>query len=195
MAAIKSALELALERTASIKGDKDSIKGYEAEQKGKKLANEFLAGGTEAKFLEDALKKAPKDEQKALKQGLFEALLQQLMLPATKDDAPRTVRAAEGLAALLSDRRFSAVADQFKELIAAYVEETSRFEEAIKQQYAPKLQQKEEEIARRLGTRVKLDPFQDPEFVAFFNQNMDALKQHYQGAIDQVKKEAAEAFK
>ena len=42
MGKIKSALELALERTESIKGDRSSIDQFEAKQRGKKLANAFL---------------------------------------------------------------------------------------------------------------------------------------------------------
>ncbi|MCL2270275.1 MAG: hypothetical protein FWC24_02920, partial [Treponema sp.] len=59
-----------------------------------------------------------------------------------------------------------------------------------RQQYAPKLRQKEEEISRRMGREVRLDPFQDPEFVAFYNQNLNALKANYQAIVDQVRNEA-----
>jgi hypothetical protein len=72
--------------------------------------------------------------------------------------------------------------------------EAARYEEAIKQQYAPKLKQKEDELTRRLGRQVKLDPFQDPEFVAFFNQHINALKENYQAAIDQIKETAIGYF-
>jgi hypothetical protein len=64
----------------------------------------------------------------------------------------------------------------------------------ITQQYAPKLRQKEEELARRTGRPVTLDPFQDPEFVAFYNQNMSVLKERYQAAIDQVRETANSFF-
>jgi len=46
-----------------------------------------------------------------------------------------------------------------------------------------------------LGRAVKLDPFQDPEFVAFYNQNMNTLKDRYQSVIDQVREQAGQAFK
>jgi hypothetical protein len=39
-----------------------------------------------------------------------------------------------------------------------------------------------------------LDPFQDPEFVAFYTQHINALKQNYQGVVDQVREEAASGF-
>jgi hypothetical protein len=36
---------------------------------------------------------------------------------------------------------------------------------------------------------------QDPEFTAFYNQNMNALKGNYQTAIDEVSAEARRIFK
>jgi len=41
-----------------------------------------------------------------------------------------------------------------------------------------------------MGREVRIDPFQDPEFAAFFNQNLNALKANYQAAVDQVRNEA-----
>ena len=47
MGVIKSALEIALEKTEKVKGDKSSINQFEARQRGKKLANSFMAGEAE----------------------------------------------------------------------------------------------------------------------------------------------------
>ena len=62
-------------------------------------------------------------------------------------------------------------------------------EKSLKAQYGPKLRQKEQELARRLGQEVKLDPMQDPEFVAFFKQNVGKLKEQYQQALDNAKED------
>jgi hypothetical protein len=45
-----------------------------------------------------------------------------------------------------------------------------------------------------MGRQVKIDPFQDPEFAAFFNQNMNALKGNYQAMVDEVRGEAVRLF-
>lgn len=191
MALIKSALEIALEKTESVKGDKTVIEQYEARQKGKRLANEFLSGGKQS--LDDEIKKCPKGEQASLRQGLFDVFISQLTLPVTEEDLARVEAAAGGLQTILGDSRFNGVAKQLSQVLAQYMGESAQYEEAIKQQYAPKLRQKEEEIARRLGRRIELDPFQDPEFVAFYNQNMNQLKENYGAVIDQVKDAANES--
>jgi uncharacterized protein YggL (DUF469 family) len=80
-------------------------------------------------------------------------------------------------------------------MLQQYLSELDQYDQAIRRQFAPKLRQKEEELSRRLGRAVKLDPFQDPEFVAFYNQNMNTLKDRYQSVIDQVREQAGQAFK
>ncbi|MFP3043446.1 hypothetical protein LQZ19_16655 [Treponema primitia] len=192
MSRIKSALELALERTESVKSDKGSIDQFEAKQRGKKLANAFLENPKDG--LEGELKKAPKEQLGALKQGIFDVLIAQVTLPVTKDDEKRIETAGKGLQVVIGDSRFGALYKQFLQALSQYLGETTQYDEAIRRQYAPKLRQKEEELARRLGRHVQIDPFQDPEFVAFYNQNMNALKGNYQAMADEVRKQATELF-
>jgi hypothetical protein len=191
MGRIKSALEIALERTESVKGDKTGIKQFESRQQGKRLANEFLAGSAS---LEEGIKKCPKDQQAALIQGIFDVLNAQITLPLVREDEKKIETDGRGLQTIIGDHRFTALYKQFAQAMTRYLDDAAQYEEAIKRQYAPKLRQKEEDLARRLGRKVRLDPFQDPEFVAFYNQNMAALKTNYQGMVDQVREQAAALF-
>jgi hypothetical protein len=199
MGKIKSALEIALERTESIKTDKASVGLFEARQQGKRLANDYLANPSTS--LEAELKKCPKDQKESLKQGLFDVLAPQITLPNTAEDLPRIEAAGKGLCLLINDSskegspsleggRFAAMFKQLVQLLSNYLSEVTQFDQAIRQQYAPKLRQKEEELSRRMGREVRLDPFQDPEFVNFYNQNFNALKANYQTPVDQVREEA-----
>jgi hypothetical protein len=192
MGRIKSALELALERTESVKSDKGSIDQFEAKQRGKKLANAFLENPKDG--LEGELKKAPKEELGAIKQGIFDVLIAQVTLPLTKEDEKRIEAAGKGLTAVIADPHFGILYKQFLQAISQYLGEMAQYDEAIRRQYAPKLRQKEEEFARRYGRAVKIDPLQDPEFLAFYNQNMNALKGNYQTLADQVREQATGLF-
>ena len=193
MGRIKSALEIALERTESVKSDKAGVEQFEAKQRGKRLANEYLESPKEVS-LGEAIKKSPKDQQAALKQGVFDVLLSQISLPASPEDEGRLAAAGKGLELIIGDGRFTALFKQLSQALSRYMDEAARYEEAIRRQYAPKLRQKEEEIARRIGRPVQLDPFQDPEFTAFYNQQMNALKGNYEAAISQVKEQAVRMF-
>ena len=192
MGKIKSALEIALEKTESVKSDKASIGQFEAKQKGKKLANEFLEGAV--KSLEEEIKKETGDVQQNLKKGMFDVLISQINLPVAKDDLKRIEDAGQGLYMVIGNKHFGEIAKQLAQIMKQYLDEAVKYEDAIKRQYAPKLRQKEEELSRRLGRPMQLDPFQDPEFVSFFNQNMGSLKTNYQAAVDQVREEALRLF-
>jgi len=194
MGKIKSALEIALERTESIKTDKASVGLFEAKQKGKRLANEYLANPSIN--LETELKECPKDQRESLKQGLFDVLAPQITLPNTAEDMPRIETAGKGLCLLINEKsskeggRFTSMINQLVQLLSNYLSEAAQFDQAIRQQYAPKLRQKEEELSRRMGREVRIDPFQDPEFVNFYNQNFNALKANYLPPVEQVREEA-----
>jgi hypothetical protein len=193
---IKSALEIAMERTESVKGDKGSIDQFEAKQRGKKLANEFLesiAGGN-ALSLEQEIKKTPGEQQEAFRQGIFDVLISQIALPLVPEDEKRIEAAGKGLQAVIADSKFAALCKQLGQHLSRYVSEAQQYDAALRQQYAPKLRQKEEEFTRRTGQQIRLDPFQDPEFVAYYNQNMNALKANYQQILDQVREQAAQLF-
>jgi uncharacterized protein YukE len=192
MARIKSALEIAMERTESVKGDKSRIDQFEAKQQGKRLANSFLEDPKIS--LGEEIKGFPQEQQAALKQGVFDVLVSQVILPLSKEDEKRIETVGKGLHSIIGDSRFDALYKQFTQALSQYLDEVERYGEAIQRQYAPKLRQKEEELARRLGRPVQIDPFQDPEFVAYYNQNMNALKGNYQALADQVRDQAVLLF-
>jgi len=191
MGVIKTALEIALEKTEQVKGDKSSIGQFETKQRGKKLANAFLNGELD---LAGEIKSAEADQRESLKQGIFDVLVTQIALPAGKDDEKRIEKVGKGLAAIIDSKEFSEMYKEIVQVFGRYLEEAAHYEKAIAQQYAPKLRQKEEELSRRMGREVRIDPFQDPEFVAFYNQHMTALKSNYEAVIEQAKAETRRMF-
>lgn len=194
MGRIKSALEIALERTESVKGDKDSVEQFELKREGKRIAGAFLENPSE-KSIEGELKKLPKEKLPAVRRGVFDILVAQISLPSRKEDLPKLELVGKGLQGVIGDRKFTALFNQLVQMLQQYLSELDQYDQSIRRQFAPKLRQKEEELARRLGRAVKLDPFQDPEFVAFYNQNMNTLKDRYQTVISQVREQASQAFK
>jgi len=191
MGVIKTALEIALEKTGNVKGDKSNVDQFEAKQRGKKLANAFLEGETD---LVAEIKKAPAGVKESLKHGVFDVLLSQINLPSVNEDGKRIEKALKGLAAVIENKQFAILSQQLAQIISRYLQEASQYEQAIRQQYAPKLRQKEEELSRRLGREVRIDPLQDPEFAAFYNQHIKAHKDNYEPVVKQIKEEARRMF-
>ncbi|MDR0301285.1 MAG: hypothetical protein LBI04_03120 [Treponema sp.] len=191
MGVIKTALEIALERTEKVKSDKSGIDLFEAKQRGKKTASAFLAGQAN---LDEEIKKTAQGQRESLKQGIFDVLISQIAMPSNKEDEKKLETAGKGLGAVINDKNFSIMFKKLMDFLAKYLQEAAQYDQAIRQQYAPKLRQKEEELSRRLGREVRIDPFQDPEFVAFYNQHMNALKNNYEGIIEQAKEESRRMF-
>jgi len=191
MGVIKTALEIAMERTEAVKGDKQGLDQYEVKKRGKKLANAFLDGDAD---IVSEIKKAPAQDREALKQGIFDVLVAQIALPTADSDEKRIEKLGKGLAAVINNNGFNEMYKQLTGLFVQYMQETAQCGQMISQQYAPKLRQKEEELARRLGREVRLDPFQDPEFVSFYNQNISALKANYEIVVERAREEARRMF-
>ncbi|MDR2447865.1 MAG: hypothetical protein LBD58_11370 [Treponema sp.] len=195
MGKIKTALEIALERTESIKSDKGAIEQFEAKQIGKRLASSFLENPEKsAKALEDAIKKAPKEQKASLKEGMFEVFMARITLPSAQEDEAHLHAVGKGLQAIVKNNHFHGLYRQMLDVLSHYLEENAQYEDAVKRQYEPRLRKKEAELSKRYGQPVKLDPFQDPEFAAFYKQNMDAFKANYQAVVDETRQEAAAAF-
>jgi len=195
MGVIKTALEIALEKTETVKSDKTSIDQFEAKQKGKKLANAFLAGEADlAKEIKNAIEDKKSGLQNSLKQGIFDVLITQIALPAKEADETKLNKVGEGLSVIINNKEFSEMYNSFLLLVTQYISEASQYDKMIRQQYAPKLRQKEEELSRRMGREVRLDPMQDPEFVAFYNQHLNALKEKYEPVMEQAREAAKDMF-
>jgi hypothetical protein len=193
MGVIKTALEIAMEKTEKVKGDKSSIDQFDAKQRGKKTANAFLAGEAD---LADELKKTEPSQLQSFKQGIFDVLVSQIALPSAKSDEEekRFEAVGKGLAVIINNSGFQEMYEELATAFSHYLQEAAHYDQAIRQQYAPKLRQKEEELSRRMGREVHIDPFQDPEFVAFYNQHMNALKGNYEAVIEQAKEETRKFF-
>jgi len=192
MAQIKTAVELALERTQGLKSDRAGIEAQEARRTGRVLGARFLEDPSQTD-LKKELSKLPKSQEKAAREGAVEALLARIQLPRDKDSLPPLQAVAAGLGALSpglgADKRALAIAKDLQAFMERYLEDASQMEEGLARQYAPKLRQKEQEMSRRTGQDVRIDPRRDPEFLALLSRGMGQLKGQYQEALDRAKED------
>lgn len=196
MALIKSALEIALERTKDMKADPAARKSFELKQEGQKLAGEFLSD-PDSVDLEARIKAVPKEDRDLFKSAIFGVMAARIQLPLTKTGIPKeTMDAlAKGFSALASspfpDKRIAGLIRQIGDFLARYLDDASNLDAALRKQFEPKLRRKEQELAARTGQSVRLDPLSDPEFLKVYQQNVTNLKTQYQSALDQAKEDLA----
>jgi hypothetical protein len=198
MAQIRSALELALEKTKDLQVDEAALEANGLRQEGKRTAGRFLEDA-ESVDLGKKLESYPKDKRRHVKQGVHEVLSQQIQLPlndtslgklATIATAYSAMASSAGLVAgAMADKRVQGLFQQLEAFLRKYLEDMKNVDKVIRQQWAPKLREKERAMAARLGPDFRLDPMQDPEFAAFYKQNVGAVRDQYQAALDKARED------
>jgi hypothetical protein len=193
---IKSALEIAMERTKDLKVDPAALAANEARLEGKKLAGEYLANTEEVDFAK-RLAAVPKDRRSHAREGAFEVFAARLQLPLTAAVDPDTSLepVASGLKALntapFGEKRIQDLFTQLTGFLKQYLDDAKKVDEAIRKQYAPRLKMKEQEMSARMGRPIRIDPMTDPDFAAFYKQNVGQMKLQYQDALDKAKADLA----
>lgn len=201
MGRIKSALELALERTKNLTVDVEAVEAAKAKADGKRAAGKYLEN-PEVNDLVPIFASYPETRLSNMRKGVLEVLAANLQLPTREVQDELLERIGSGYA-ILAGSSGSPEAAQAEEtvrqafpqvtgIIKKYLDDMTKVEQMIKTQWAPKLREKERQMAARMGQDVRLDPMQDPEFSAFYKKNVDAVRQHYANAIEQAKEQLAE---
>lgn len=192
MAIIKSALEIALERSKDVEADREALEANRFVTEGKKLVSRFFSE-TDAKEemnLRLAIEKFDKKQQKWVKEGVLQALLANLKLPADEMSLLQNKKTAKGFSALSSDpRQLSRLLNQMEQFLGDYLEERKRLVGAVESRYAPTLRQKEQEMSRQMGAPVKIDPMMDPGFQKILRENLAILEDRYGEVMNQAKQE------
>ncbi len=194
MAFIKSALEIAMEKTEGLKGDSRSLEIKELQNKGRKAASEFLFSGKgSVESLEKEIKTVSKPDREHIMEGMKKAFLLNITLPKSEEFEGSINHLTEGLKVLSRDKKKTGMfMEQLKGFFKQYLDNKNQLLEAAKQQYAPRLRQKEQELAQRTGQEIHLTPEQDPEFMDFLRQNMAKLDEQFTQSLTEVKKELEE---
>ncbi len=201
MAIIKSALEIALERSKDIKVDEAALEANALRVEGKKAAGKYLDDPESG--LADKLAQYPKEKRDAVRLGMFEVLSAQIQLPTSDASVAKLDALAVGFAALApgggllggagaaAEKKVQVLFQQLAGFFKQYMDDMKNVEQAIRKQWGPKIREKERQMAARMGQDVRIDPMSDPEFAAFYKQNVSAARAQYQAALDKAKEDLA----
>lgn len=193
MALIKSALEIALERTNDIKSDKNALFQAEGREEGKRLASAFFQDPSldlAAKF-----KEVSRDRLSAVREGFFQIVTANLTLPRDEIDLPQLEPIGKALEAVIKDRRsLNQLREQLSHFFQQFLKDRKELAEAVVQQLGPVLRQKEAQISQQMGRPIRIDPMSDPDFAKAYNQNMGNLESRYTEILSQVKAQLTEMF-
>ena len=193
MGEIKSALQIALERTKSVEVNKESVEANKFQKEGKSLVSKFLDDTTVN--LGEGLKKYDKKQVQWVKEGIFQVLLANLVLPQEQLALKKARRVGEAFFLVIRDKRLlKSIFTQLESFFEEYIGEKERLRESLVQQYTPRLRQKEEELSKKMGGPVNIDVNSDPEFVSLLRKALSQLDDRYQAVLNQVKDQLSSIF-
>ncbi|MDD3455911.1 DUF6657 family protein [Sphaerochaeta sp.] len=189
MAIIKSAWELALEKTEKLQVDPVKIKRDLKVKEGRQLAGTFLSDidatkeGTKKQY--DAV---PAEEKEAFREGMALTMLSNLALPrntAFKENFAKVLDL--GMILGEGNEQLEQLLGQLEGFFSQYLENQEDLVERMKQQFAPALQQKEAQLRKQYGPNFTLRPEQDPEFMKLLDKQLSQLDDQYTNILTQAK--------
>ncbi len=193
MGEIRSALDIALEKTAHIQGDAASAENRELKNKGKKTAGDYLAAGDTASLGAMVAELVP-EKAKTVTEGALSILLAAIHLPSTESDLAKTDRIGAGIDVLRPGAGMAQLFGQVAQILKQYLDERDHVAKALEQQFMPKIRAKQQELAKRYGQNVPININQDPEYAAALSKNVRMLEQKYDAVIDEVRARVRETF-
>lgn len=186
MGEIRSAIDIALEKTAHIEGDPKSADNRDLKNSGKKAAGDFMANG-DAQALLDALKGKDAERAHMVVEGIVSILLASIHLPASETDLEKAARVGSGLDAIIPNAGMAPLFGQVDQILRQFLAEGEQLKKALEQQFGPKLHAKQQELAKRYGQNIPMDLHQDPEFLNALSRNRRMLDEKYDAVIDEVR--------
>ena len=188
MGKIKSALELAMEKTADMAIDREKLKQNDLKKKGQILASTIL--NNNEKDGKEKLNQYDDQERPFVMEGIEDTLISNIRLPLYIN-SESNLELIEEIFSLISDKEeiYSLIFNQLNQLFAKYIEDIQNLTESLKQQYMPVLMQKQQQMMQQTGQNVQIEPEQDPEFMELLSKNRKALEDQYNTVIVQAKEE------
>ena len=192
MGKIRSAWEIALEKTADIQLDKEKYQHDAELARIRKIAGGYLSDD-EGKSLEEITKELAAFSATDLREALSITILQSLSLPQEEvlDDRYGKIEALAAIATR-DDEQVKELLDQLVGFLKQYPLHRKDLLEKMKAQYKPVLEEKAAQLSKQYGTEIHLNFENDKEFIEAARQNLERLEAQYQATLTNAKKQMAQ---
>ena len=187
MAKIKSAWEIALERTENIQIDREKLKKDENIKKARLCAGAYLNDEeNKGESLFDDLKAINDDD--AVKKALKLTALQNLTLASDTVLTDRYERILYLISLCCgSNQNIMELANQIVGFCKQFPEHRKQLVDQLKEQFAPMLSQKAAQLKAQYGQDVPVSLENDPEFLKIANQQLERLQKQYDETLAEAK--------
>ncbi|MFA6776589.1 MAG: DUF6657 family protein [Sphaerochaetaceae bacterium] len=194
MSVIKSAWEIALEKTQDINVDPEKIAKTEKIQDGRKLAAAFLQDDDQTpEMVQKKLKGFKGNEKELILKGVATTILDNISLPQNEGYKERFSK-VEKLTALTGNHELIGLVGQLDQFFEQYLSQVKQMTEQAKRQYQPRQEQKQAQLRAQYGDDIVLKPEQDPEFIKLLDKALKQLDTQYGQAVSNAKEEIKATF-
>lgn len=193
MGKIKSAWEIALEKTENIVVDEDKIRHSQAIDKIRRIAGAYLLSEEDDK--DKNLEELKSYTNKELKEALERTIINNLSLPLDEVEDDRFERTGNLLSIVANrDEQTLTLYSQITNLLKQYPVHRKQLIDQMKTQFEPMLREKEAQMREQYGQDVHLSLETDKEFAQVVRQNLDKLEAQYQQTLDGARENLKQAF-
>ncbi|MBA3005142.1 MAG: hypothetical protein KKB91_08885 [Proteobacteria bacterium] len=194
MAEIKSTMDMVMERAARMAarsvGEPDS---QESERAGMRLAAEYISHTLDD--LGQALAGQAATEQMAVRKGMAQALMRNILLPRNETLMATSLRSMQGLLEMeRSAGDMVAICAELKQILEQYTQHKEQIRKQLEDAVRAQLDQKLGEQGSPAGSRMSIDPAMHPMFQKEWVRMKADLDQQYNQALDQRKDMLLERF-
>lgn len=188
MSRIKSAWEIALEKTDGMEIDQEKIRHNSTIDKIRRIAGTYITGEEENP---DSLKNKLKEfSPSILKEALKQTVLNSMVLP--QDDSGLDEK-REKIAAIITlafpDGEIAKLYNEIEAHLMQYPKHKDELVKKLKEQIEPMLREKEDQMREKYGQSVHLTIENDKEAMEMVKSYIDRLNQQYQQVLDEGKAE------
>lgn len=187
MALIKSALELALEKTEGLSVDKEELRRKDLFNQGRVAAAKALEEGVDAfeTVLHNQEKALSKNDYAVLAGGAADNLLSRIVLASDPNNATTLNKVGE-LLERLTKKKAGPRLQKIAGLLQQYGTEVGQLKQAIGQQLGTQLRQRAQQAGHNPATYVME---KDPAYLKVLAENLEPLRAEYQAALEALKTE------
>lgn len=191
MGKIRSAWEIALERTQGIEIDEEKIRQAETMDRIKRIAGSYLSADVRDEGLLAPLSSYDGNE---VRKALKPVLMGGLSLPGSETVDDRMERLDTLARTVMDNPEAAALYSKLLEFLKQYTGHKKQLVERLRQQLEPMLKQKQAQLSEQYGRQVNLRIEDDKEALEIINNNLEQLDKQYNDTLDKAKKDLEKAF-
>jgi len=194
MAEIKSTMDMVMERAARMAARSTGQPDFqEAERTGMRLAAEYVSLSLDD--LGQVLAGQAATEQMAVRKGMAQALLRNIVLPRDEALMATSLRAIQGLIEMeQSAADMVAVCTELKQILEQYNQHKEQIRKQLEDAVRAQLEQKLGSQESLAGGRMSMDPAMHPMFQKEWAKMKADLNLQYNQALDQRKELLLQRF-